>query len=95
MTLGVGWERLSPPTSPTNYGNHNVFNDFEGVAGAPITSHLLKKLWKSYVFGGGAVGRPSPPTSPTNYRNHNVFNDFGGRAGAPVPSRSPKETWKP
>ena len=50
MTFRLGQGPPVTPTSPKNYENRNVFNDFGGWAGAPIISHLLQKLGKSECF---------------------------------------------
>ena len=51
---------LSAPTSPKNYGNHYVFNDLSGWAGAPVTSTSPKKHENRKVFNdfGGWAGAP-------------------------------------
>ena len=60
MILGVEQVPLSAPTSPTNYGNHYVFNDFSACAGAPVTSTSPKSYENRNVYHdfGGWAGAP-------------------------------------
>ena len=49
--------------SPENYGNHSVFNDFSGWAGAPVTPHLPKNHENQHVFNDFKVWAWSPIAS--------------------------------
>ena len=90
--------RRGRPSHPPvkNCRNHDVFNDLGGGAGAPATSQVPKKSWKSMCFQWfwRWAGAPVSSHLPKNYRKHHVFNDFCAGVGAPVISHLLKKLLK-